>query len=91
MSPRLLPWTFLPQHLSLAVLTQGKKPERSASVNDKHQSRRPGYEATETLSVSLRAVFHLELWVALLLSGPCMFPAASCNALNLANKNARPP
>ena len=26
-SPRLLPWLFLPQHLPLAVLTQGKKPE----------------------------------------------------------------
>ena len=26
-SPRLLPWPFLPQHLPLAVLTQGMKPE----------------------------------------------------------------
>ena len=26
-SPRVLPWQFLPQHLPLAVLTEGKKPE----------------------------------------------------------------
>ena len=50
-------------------------------MNDKHKTRRPGYEAKRgsghaRLSASLRAAFHLRLWVALLLSVPCVFPAA---------------
>ena len=47
--------------------------------------------ATRDLSIYLQAVLHLAMWVMLLLSGPCMFLAAICNALNLPNKNARPP
>ena len=47
---------------------------------------------TDSCSISyLWAVFHLRLDVALLLSAPCMFPAASCYAVDLANVNARPP
>ena len=43
--PRFVTWRFLPHHWSLAVLRQGKKPEKKASLNDKHKSRKPGYEA----------------------------------------------
>ena len=50
-SPRLLPWPFLPQHLPLAVLTQEKKPELAAPMNDKNWSRRPGYETKGIISI----------------------------------------